>query len=541
MRTRSVAAGLCLLLGMLSGCSNLLQKVSDRISGSESRSDALVKETGRVEAVSKAATAIVYENGVFIAKSQVRLPAVDTLPPAFYEAATFDRTVHSLSEFAERITVRAGIAVKVAPDAQAASVRALTGTGGAPAATPGVQSAGASGFSAGAPNAGGTDVRIVYPSGTLKGLLDTAASRFGVYWKYVDGTINFYYVDTRTFQITAIPGDSALSATVSSGSSTGDASGAAGTSNAGPTVNTSQNTAVKSQLSVFGSLEKAITAMLTPYGKVVASPPTGTITVTDTPESLDRVSLYIESENKTLARQVMISVTVLSVAVSDGDSMGLNWNLVYGDLFRKYGIRNTYTSDPGAASFSASILNTNSKFGGTSLIIDALATQGRVRKETTASVATLNNQPVPVQVAKQTSYLKSSETSITANVGSTTSLTPGTVTSGFNMTVLPHVLNNGTVMLQFSTDMSNLRRIRTVSSDKSTIETPELDTRNFMQRVAMKSGETLIISGFEQVDDSGERQGVGHPTNFLFGGGIKSASAREVIVILVTPIMMNGA
>jgi len=117
----------------------------------------------------------------------------------------------------------------------------------------------------------------------------------------------------------------------------------------------------------------------------------------------------------------------------------------------------------------------------------------------------------------------------------------GTVTSGFNMTVLPHVLNNGTVMLQFSTDMSNLRRIRTVSSDKSTIETPELDTRNFMQRVAMKSGETLIISGFEQVDDSGERQGVGSPANFLFGGGIKSASNKEVIVILVTPIMMNGA
>jgi len=36
---------------------------------------------------------------------------------------------------------------------------------------------------------------------------------------------------------------------------------------------------------------------------------------------------------------------------------------------------------------------------------------------------------------------------------SSTSLTPGIVTSGFTMTVLPNVLDNGTVMLQFSTDI----------------------------------------------------------------------------------------
>jgi type II secretory pathway component GspD/PulD (secretin) len=98
------------------------------------------------------------------------------------------------------------------------------------------------------------------------------------------------------------------------------------------------------------------------------------------------------------------------------------------------------------------------------------------------------------------------------------------------MSILPHVLANGTVLLQFSTDISALNTIREVQSGTTKIETPEIDTRNFLQRVAMKSNETLIISGFEQTDDNLDRQGVGSVSN-----GVKASSAKESIVILITP------
>jgi type IVB pilus formation R64 PilN family outer membrane protein len=154
-------------------------------------------------------------------------------------------------------------------------------------------------------------------------------------------------------------------------------------------------------------------------------------------------------------------------------------------------------------------------------------------------VITLNNQPVPVQVAKQTSYLQSSQTTVVSQVGTTTTLVPGSVTSGFNMSILPHVLTNGTVLLQFSTDISSLRQIREVQSGTSKIESPEIDTRNFLQRVAMKSNETLIISGFEQTDDNLDRQGVGDAGNYALGGGFKAGSNKESIVILITPRVLT--
>lgn len=537
---------------LVSGCTGLAGKVDRGVDELDGKASTLVRDVGRPApgVVMKSTPNVAHEDGVWLGKNIVKV-GQPALPPIFYESATFDRNVNSLAELAERITLRSGIPTKVSPDALVASSgngampNNAQATSLTPGATPPVPVL-AVPYGATARPTG--PIRITYNHGNFKGLLDMASARFGIYWKYVDGTIQFFHTDSRTFQINAIPGDSSFTATVTSGAtSTGGITGGAATGGAGSTgstgvtANNSQNTAVASRLSVYSSIEKAVTAMLSAHGKVVASPATGTMTVVDTPDKLDLIARFIENENRSLSRQVVINVTVLSVLLSNADEYGINWDLVYSNLSQRYGIHNTFASNPSSTGFSAGILSTStSKFAGSSVLINALSQQGKVRRQTTASVVTLNNQPVPVQVAKQTSYLQSSQTTITALVGSSTTLTPGNVTSGFNMSILPHVLANGTVMLQFSTDISSLRGIRPVESNGSRIETPEMDTRNFLQRVAMKSNETLIISGFEQTDDNLDRSGVGEPKNFVLGGGYKANSAKEVIVILITPTTMGS-
>lgn len=515
--------------GLLGGCSGLAGTIDRRIDTDDQRATRLVREVGQVEARGHSAGTVVQDNGIWIGRNTVKRD-LQVLPAVFTQPATFDRSVLSLADFAERMTVRSGIPTRVSPDAQAISTRpAATApmAGAAPAAAP---------------------VRLVYSGGNFKGLLDMAAARYGVSWKYHDGAIQFFHTDTRTFQVSAIPGDASLNANVSStasnGGNNGGAGGDGGSAGSSVTSNNAQNTAVRSELSVFGNLEKSVAIMLSVHGKVIASPATGTLTVTDTPATLERVAAFIDSQNKALARQVMVNVTVLAVTLNQSDNYGIKWDLVYQTLQNKYQVSNTMSTAGGGSSFTAGILSNASRWGGSQVVIDALSDQGRVRRETTASVVTLNNQPVPIQVAKQTAYLKSTQTTLTANVGSTTTLTPGTVTSGFNMSILPHVLESGVVMLQFSTDISSLVKLATVESggvNNTRIQTPEIDTRNFLQRVAMKSNETLVISGFEQTDDNLGRSGVGTAANFLPGGGVSAKSGKEIIVILVTPVVMNGA
>ncbi|KVC56053.1 PilN family type IVB pilus formation outer membrane protein [Burkholderia stagnalis] len=569
---------------LLGGCTGLRSGIERDMQRDSNESGALVKRALDGDNSVHALSPVVVNDGLWVSAGTVKLQHGEQLPSLFDEPASFDRSVSSLSEFAEQITRLTQVPTQVAASAQQAAARSQQGGGadGAVRSAPafldaaggrsvpplppgmpgGASSGGGNAGGGGAGGAGGgtsfAPARILYTGGTLRGLLDAACARFGVFWKYEQGAIRFFFTDTRTFQVNAIPGDSSLNASVvsgatSDGTSGGSQSGGSGGgtnggngNTSGLTANNTANTAVNSQLSVFNGLQSAIQSMLSRYGSSVSSPATGSISVTDTPDVLERVATFMTQQNRSLSRQVMLNVTVLSVSLKAGDAYGIDWSLVYKTMSASFGITNPFK--PAAltspADLAATVLSPTSRFNGTKLLIRALSQQGTVRRKTSASVTTLNNQPVPVQVATQTGYLASVSTTNTANVGSSTALTPGTVTTGFNMTLLPHVLDDGTVMLQFSTNISSLLELKDVSSSTGSgatrIQTPNVDMRNFLQRVAMKSGETLVISGYEGANDSLDERGVGTPKMIALGGGYEAQRQREVIVILITPVTQRG-
>jgi len=283
--------------------------------------------------------------------------------------------------------------------------------------------------------------------------------------------------------------------------------------------------------------------MLTPdAGRMALSRASGALTVTDTPETLDRISLYVERLNEFTTKQVLLNVKVLNVTLNNNDELGINWNAIYTKLADQYGLKltNAIKTSSEAITGSVSILEGgDSRFGGSELVVSALAQEGKVSVLTQPSVTTLNLEPVPVQVARQVSYLERVELGQTAQVGSTTSLTPGSVTTGFNMMLLPHILDDSkTVLLQYSMNLSTLDNLRTVSSGGSTIEIPEIDNRIFNQKVRLQSNETLIISGFEQVTNDTKRSGVGSSRFWGLGGGVAGNKRRDVIVVLITPVVI---
>lgn len=556
----------CTLL--LAGCTGLLQSVTGSAQHDADRSSQLLASAHEGNIRTHVIDDVVVDNGIWLSGRTVKLAKTSSLPPIFSQPVTFDRQVSSLQEFSERITRLTQVPASVSADAVTASSRTLSGMGeplpgaGAKPTTlnPPLPMGRGAAATAAVESFMPSSVHISYRSGDLKGLLDTACARFGVFWKYADGAIDFYFTDTRTFQVSAVPGDSSVNANVvSEASNTGGAQSSgsgglggamtSGTSTGGASSGVSSNntstTAVNSQLSIFGSLDSAIKAMLSPYGHVVSAPATGSISVTDTPDVLERVARFMEEQNRVMSRQILVNVTVLSVTLSAEDSYGINWNAVYQALGSRFSLTSAFTSGlTNATSLGAQVLAPTSRANGTAAMISALSQQGTVRRKTSASVTTLNNQPVPIQVATQQGYLASISTTNTANVGSQTSLTPGTVTTGFNMTLLPHMLDDGTVLMQFYTNLSVLDALQTVSSGGSNplqIQTPQIDTRNFLQRVAMKSGETLVISGYEGAADNSTQQGVGKPSNILLGGGYDARRSREAIVILITPLTVRSA
>lgn len=377
-------------------------------------------------------------------------------------------------------------------------------------------------------------------SGSLTGFMNTVSAYYGVFWKTEASGLRFFLMDSKTYRIAALPGDTRLSSSVESASnSTGGGAGGAG----GPTQNgTSANsTGVGySGLSVWSALEASIKQMLGSSGKVVASPATGTITVTDTPSVLSRVTEYVNEQNRSLNRQVSVNVRVLSVELNEGDNYGINWDAVYANLASaanpySIALKTAFPVAAGAGNLIISAPATSaSRWAGSSAMISALSTQGRVSELTSATLVTLNNQAAPVNVGRRVSYLAASATTQTPNVGSTTSLTPGTVQTGFSMTLVPHIIDGKELLLQYSLDLSSLLRLKSITSGTSTIETPDISTSNFIQRVRIQSGETLVVAGFDQDNLSAVADGIGSPQNTLMGQR-NGTTKRTMLVVLIQP------
>lgn len=458
----------------------------------------------------------------------------------------------SLLQFSQTVSNVCGFSVRVTPDALVAVRQSGTRSDGqeAPAipAPPGVTLPPP--VLGGQGGNGEERIGIRYGPGDVAGLLDATTARLGLSWRHEDGVVTIFHVDTRNYKVHAIPTRTRMDSVVTSGTTTssgigGGSSGGAGGSSTGGvsgSSGSSQTTTVSMDASFSEDLSSAVESMLTPgIGRMFLAPSTQTLTITDTPEVLDRVGAYIADLNRFATKQVLLNVKVVSVTTNDSDEVGINWNLVYEDLARSHGIglSSAFAGVGNAVTGSINILE-GSRFDGSSLVVQALAKRGSVSILTQPSVTTLNLESVPVQVAKQTSFLASVQIAQTANVGSTSALTPGTVTTGFNMNLLPYILpDDQTVLLQYSINLSTLNNIRRVESGGSAIEIPEIDNRIFAQKVRIQSGETLVLSGFEQNTDSTDKSGVGSPSFWLAGGGGRRGKQRDVLVVLITPIVLR--
>ncbi|EEB7410237.1 PilN family type IVB pilus formation outer membrane protein, partial [Salmonella enterica] len=256
---------------------------------------------------------------------------------------------------------------------------------------------------------------------------------------------------------------------------------------------------------------------------------------------------FVDERNREMNRQVQLSVKVLSVSNTRNEQFGLDWNLIYKSLQQAGATLNNAGGEiAGATSAGVSILDTATgsaaRFSGSSLLIKALSEQGEISVVTSQDSVVTNLTPVPIQIANQTVYVAGSATTTTTDVGATTTLTPGMITTGFNMTLLPLIRQAGDVQLQLNFNLSDPPTIRSFTSKdgNSYIEMPYTKLRSLSQKVNLRAGQSLVLTGFSQDNTSVNKRGTFTPGNFLFGGGRNGEHGRSTLVIIITPLLAGN-
>lgn len=422
--------------------------------------------------------------------------------------------------------------------------------------------------------AGQSPSLLVRWRGDLKGLLNYLALRSDLYWKYDAGRILFFKEDTRSFHV-FLPGtkstvSSSIALSGSGGSSgggggMGGGGGGGGASGGGGGGGSGSSVSVTStqEIDAYDSIRQSINAILADStsgsgtslpggggrapasggggaqgGRVVINSALGMITVTASPPYLDRVAEYVKGVNERFARNVNINVKIYNVSLRREANLGIQYSALLEALSGKYNLTVAgapplapSSGTPGQLILERSSTNPNRS---STLLLQALEQYGDVSLQTSGQVIAANGQPSPLQVGDEITYLASSTTTTAANVGNTTTLTPGKQSVGFTANFLPKILGDNRILLEYQINLSSLTGLDQVISNGSMIQTPRIATQSMQQKAFVKDGQSIVLFGFETSRAETQR------AFGLTGFGSNAAGNRQMIVIVMEVFSGNA-
>lgn len=420
-------------------------------------------------------------------------------------------------------------------------------------------------------------------SGTIAGALDLLAAKTGYVYSVHGNTIYWQALITKTFDVAFMPGgtDYLLGKDSSSGSGASSANTSQQNSSSG-TVSSyvssdssdSEFSSLKGSLSIWKDLDTTIKQLLSPQGKVVVSESTTSVTVNDKPSNVELVGQYIHNLNNNLSKQVLVKIQILDIKLQSGFEFGIDWQLVTNAFHNSsFGISGNYGTPIKITALTAQTpaLSSNSvpQLGLTGLntdgassytiLLNALSQQGKTSVVSEPRVVCLNNQVSVVRIVQQEGYAASVQNTSLGSSSSTPSstntvtsqITPGSVITGVTLYILPKILKNN-IYLQINADLSTNNGFSTFTSGATTtgsgssatttggasIQLPNITEKHFNQRSMIRSGETLILSGFRQVANGA------NANQFLNSqalGGMGSQQLNTETIVLITPIILDGS
>ncbi|APA90437.1 type II secretory pathway protein (plasmid) [Paraburkholderia sprentiae WSM5005] len=486
---------------MIAGCAVYQSDVNSAYDGvHRTASDAMANLPGSMALVEDVPTA-------FLGDRLVPVAYEAKLPATFREKKVTMPANIGIKQISTLISGATGYAVHLSPDVfvprSSLVPREAAGSSGGKGATVGSNGSSSANFE-----------EPVYGqvfTGYAGEYLTRMAEDLGLDWSFDGTTINITRFVTRMYQIAAIPGKVSIKSTMSKGMDTSTGNQANGTGGSGGNTGSfaaQTSTGREGDFDQIQSIRDALEKLRSPMGRVTVNPQSRLVVVYDTREAADRMGKLLAQENAVSTRQVMLRVRTLQIALKKGTQAGANADVVFNYIqggLAKYAVSFTSPTSlsSGGATVGLSVLQPNAPFSGTNAVINALNQYGRTVQDSTQTKMTLNGLPVSIASFQSDDYLRSttpSAGSLTATSGGVPGLTPGTVTTGDFVNILPAVNDHNQIILSYWADSSKLNGPFTSASVGSGQTLQQIQLAHTTgskedQTIALSDGQTVVLYG----------------------------------------------
>jgi type II secretory pathway component GspD/PulD (secretin) len=232
---------------------------------------------------------------------------------------------------------------------------------------------------------------------------------------------------------------------------------------------------------VFADLANGMRTLLSEHASFNVDRKAGLLQVTDFPERLDRVSVYLDAVHDRVLRQVQIDARVIEVELNDDKAVSVDWSVVAAAQVGEVLPGQRPTVRPSLTGLRVTDLQK---------LLASLAAQGQVSTIATPRLLTLNNEPAIVRTEMLT-----------------LSVTPQIAPEAVTLSLSP------------------------------ILKTPSVAEADMIARVV--DGETLALTGFTRDRETKERKSVGFTGGWLGRSTVVTRKRIELIVLL-TPKIVSG-
>lgn len=381
-------------------------------------------------------------------------------------------------------------------------------------------------------------------SGSVSGLLDIIAIKSGLFWKYEHGEIVMRRYETKSYLVDVTPGSVEFQSTMKS-----DLSSISSGENAalGSSDSYHEVKSTNKPKSNWEAMTSAIESMLSKGGKMAIAEQVGTLTVTDTPQVQRRVSEYIKRLNAISSKQIAIKTEVLEISSDENGNfdtgiMGaFDWK---GDM--TLSVDSTQKISFGVGSDRNGNTNMENKWSNdSSASLDLLRQNKNVSLKTSSIMYAMNGQPTPFQQLDEVGYLAAVEIPSSGEgeeeeTASSVALTPGRTSQGISMMIMPRIMSDGQVMMNFAVDSSRINAIDSYGVEGGAqIQLPNRSLNKYQQMVRVQSGKPLMIAGLERTENYAQINSKFGRASWMLGGSQKGGKRKVMTMIILTPYIMS--
>ncbi len=426
-------------------------------------------------------------------------------------------TTYTLQRLASCLMSLVGVPVHVAPEALQPSAQFALRRAGA----------GGSGAAANAAAQTGPMLSVAPVEMELNTLLELADATWGVNHRVREnGTIDIYRLDTRVLHLKALAQKIPSSVTTSAGFKD-------------ESKTTYENTATDA----LSSMKASLMALGTLAGSVEVNADSKSVIVTDTPQAIERIEAYLESENKRLTRRITLVFEQLYVTSKQGRESAIDWNILHS---KTNGATSSWVS-PGSlatdnAAKAAFAASTDGAYAGSSGFIKALDEMGMTVTRRTFPVSTLSGNAQTIGLPTIFDYV-ASVTSSTSS-GTTGTFSAPTITQkedkyGVFLTVTPEAQDDGQILIGLNlADRSGTLTGYTVQVNGAgtTVQQRNIKEANLTARTVLRSGVTHLVGGLDETLSEGASRRLDENASIILGGADATNQSKRHMLLLVTAI-----